>query len=413
MLEKGKARNKLMPLAFGLCAMVVSACSGSGGSSSGGSTTSVTAADVVSNYTTIVRATYADSVLTAQALELAINNFVADPTEENFAAARTAWLEAREPYGQTEVYRFYNGPIDGASGPEALMNAWPLDEAYIDYVDGNATAGIINDTTVTITEENLINLNEADAENTISTGYHAIEFLLWGQDLNELPGTAGQRPFTDFVTDGSGTNSNQDRRGQYLEAVASLLITHLQQVQAEWLASGDYFAEFSTVDTTESLGRIMLGLGSMAGGELAGERMSVALVAQDQEDEHSCFSDNTHRDIVGNFQGILNIYTGTYTRVDNSIAGNGNGLSDLIEAVNPTLNAQIQANLLVAAAAVEEISDLAVAGTPFDEQIIGGETENRARIQTVIDSLELFADQLSEAAADLGVDLNALDLDGE
>ena len=48
-------------------------------------------------------------------------------------------------YSPTEVFRFYGGPIDDDNGPEGLLNAWPLDEVFIDYVLGNPDAGIIND----------------------------------------------------------------------------------------------------------------------------------------------------------------------------------------------------------------------------------------------------------------------------
>src|SRR5688572_18875849 len=156
------------------------------------------AADALSNYADIVYASYSDSLETAQALDDAITSFVAAPSAAGLIAAQDAWRAAREPYLQTEVYRFYDGPIDNPEdGPEGLINAWPLDENYIDYVDGpnGDTAGMINDPQMPITEESILEANEGIDEKSISTGYHAIEFLLWGQDFAD--DGPGARPFTD------------------------------------------------------------------------------------------------------------------------------------------------------------------------------------------------------------------------
>ena len=106
---------------------------------------------VVANYSNIVQASYEDSVTTATAMNTALSALTADPSEATLADAKQAWLDSREPYLQTEVYRFYDGPIDNPDdGPEGLINAWPLDEQYIDYVEGDDAAGIINDTDATI-----------------------------------------------------------------------------------------------------------------------------------------------------------------------------------------------------------------------------------------------------------------------
>jgi putative iron-regulated protein len=144
------------------------------------------------------------------------------------SAAKQAWLDSRDPYLQTEVYRVYDGPIDTPDdGPEGLLNAWPLDEQYIDYVVGDDDAGIINGDD-TIDAATLEGLNEVGGEKNVATGYHAVEFLLWGQDLSETG--PGERSYTDYVRDGSGTAANQDRRGTYLNVVGTMLVEHLSGV---------------------------------------------------------------------------------------------------------------------------------------------------------------------------------------
>jgi putative iron-regulated protein len=206
-------------------------------------------------------------------------------------------LAARPDNGLTEAFRFYGGPIDNEeNGPEGLINAWPLDEAYIDYVDGDPSAGIVNDpaTFPQITSELLVSLNTLEGEDSISTGWHAIEFLLWGQDHN--PDGPGNRPFTDYVAGAGGTAANQARRATYLRVVADLLVENLRQVKDAWApgSADNYRAEFLSVDADEALTRILTGMGELSGGELTGERLAVAFDTKDQEDEHSCSRTNTH-----------------------------------------------------------------------------------------------------------------------
>ena len=106
--------------------------------------------EIVKTYGEVVYATYSDVLTTAQTLDQQAQAFVAAPTAAGLEAVQQAWLAARVPYGQSEAFRFYGGPIDDENGPEGLLNAWPMDEAYVDYVDGNAGAGIINNPAPTL-----------------------------------------------------------------------------------------------------------------------------------------------------------------------------------------------------------------------------------------------------------------------
>ena len=345
---------------------------------------------VVEQYAVIVEASYGDALTKAQALQGSIDAFVAAPSEPGFTAARQAWLDAREPYGQTEVYRFYGGPIDDEDGPEGQINAWPLDENYIDYVEGDEAAGLINgDQTLTV--ELLKSANEQDGEKNISTGYHAVEFLLWGQDMSA--DGPGARPYTDYVPD-TGTASNQARRGEYLKLSASLLVSDLAEVHDQWEpgVEGNYRATFVAADPKASLTKMLTGMGSLSGAELAGERMEVALTKRDQEDEHSCFSDNTHRDIVTNALGIQNVYLGRYGSSD------GPGIDDLVERLDPALNAKLKAQLQASVDAANAIPQ------PFDQALLSA--DGQAKIQATIDALGAQTATIVEVATLLGVTLN-------
>jgi putative iron-regulated protein len=356
----------------------------------------VTAQAVVANYADLLYANYSDALAGAEALHDAIDAFVDAPSQATLDAAKAAWIAARPSYQQSEIGRFYNGPIDDPeTGPEGRINAWPLDENHIDYVDGAPTAGIINDPAgfPVIDEETLAAANESGGEANISTGYHAIEFLLWGQDQSTTG--PGNRPFTDYVTDGTGTAANQARRGQYLQAVAHLLVDDLQEVTDQWAPGnpGNYRAEFTnSIDTDEALGRILTGLGSLSAGELGGERLSVAFETRDQEDEHSCFSDTTRDDLANDALGIQNGYLGRYGTLD------GPGIDELVRQVDPTLDATVQAQLAASVAAVRAIPN------PFDQAIIGADdSSGRVAVQAAITDLFAQGDSLSSVAAALGV----------
>ena len=345
--------------------------------------------DVVATYASIVLASYEDSLAAAMELNAALQAFVAEPSEDTLVAARAAWLASNEPYGQTEAYRFYGGPIDDEDGPEGLLNAWPLDEAYVDYVDGDADAGIINNTDdyPEISKDLLISLNEVGAEENISTGYHAIEFLLWGQDLYE--DSAGQRAASDY-----SSAPNAERRGQYLLITGDLLVENLEDMVAQWAAGGEdnYAAAMAAGAADDALTSMLTGIGVLAKSELAGERMFTAWDNQDQEEEHSCFSDNTHRDIITNFMGIQNVYLGSYQRVDGSSVA-GSGLAALFDEIAPELNAEMLDLLQLADQQVNEIF------VPFDRAIVNA--DSRPQVFDTVFTLQDIGDKLVELAASL------------
>ena len=373
--------------------------------------------DVVRHNAAIAHAAYGDSLVAAQTLDTAVAALLAAPSEATLAAAREAWKAAREPYGQTEVYRFRNGPIDNlgddgelapSAGPEGRINAWPLDEALIDYVaqdvDGNAVnqeqpaSSLIHNLDFAISKKSLIESNELGGnEANVASGYHAIEFLLWGQDLNagesawdgQAPrdATPGQRPFSDYLaseqcTSGTGNRDKPaicERRGQYLQTAVALLVDDLRRLVDAWDPQGEdnYYQLFTAPERVQtSLLEVLVGMGSLSYGELAGERMLVALAANSQEDEHSCFSDNTHRDILLNALGIQNTYLGHYVRPDGTLI-DGPGLSDLVAVADPALDQRLEAELEDTLAKVAAIDAKANSGIPFDQQIAQFPGEDR------------------------------------
>jgi putative iron-regulated protein len=356
-------------------------------------TVAVDVSGMLIQYADIVHASYDDTLQSAKVMQKAIDAFLALPSAESQQAARKAWRDAREFYGQTEAFRFYGGPIDGENGPEPRMNSWPMDESYVDYVQGRADSGLINNPSFVINRANVIGQNERGGEENIASGWHAIEFLLWGQDLSETG--PGNRSYSDFV---DGKMPNADRRRQYLKVVTDLLVDDLTAVEREWKPGrkSNFRAQFEK-GGMESVRKIFVGLGSLSRGELAGERMEVALASQDQEDEQSCFSDNTHRDIVNGTLGIENVWLARYRRADGSVL-QGPSLRDLVAERDAAVASRTTQQIAKSVALAQAIQP------PFDREIVGGrDAPGRKRVQATVDSLTQQSKDLVEAAAALGI----------
>ena len=368
---------------------------------------------VVAAYGDLVLATYEDTLAATQALDRAVDELIAHPSEQTLEEARKRWREARVPYGYSEAFRFYAGPIDGADGPEPQINGWPLDENHIDAVQldsYNAAPGlnIIGDAKSfpEITPELIAAQNEAGGEKNIASGWHAIEFLLWGQDRNDPPDSAGQRPFTDFVAKGDPATDINARRGQYLKAATTLLIRDLERVIAAWQPGADassptYRSKLVGGDVYTGLKRMLTGMAALSEVEMAGERMSVPLLSGDQEEEQSCFSDTTAEDLRANAAGIEHVYYGRYTRPDGSVVS-GPSLADLVKQADPRVAEEMDIRL----ARTREA--LAAIRSPFDREIQPDNKEGQARVQAAIDALRAQSLSIGRAANSLKIFLSDL-----
>lgn len=384
----------------------------------------VTTAAVVENYATIAHAVFSDALTEAQKLQQAVDTLVKEPTDANLQAAKNAWLAARVPYMQSEVFRFGNPVVDDWEGQ---LNSWPLDEGLIDYVAGSyqhelgnpgATANIVANTSLkvgtsvvdlsTITPELLASLNElGGSEANIATGYHAIEFLLWGQDLNGNGAGAGNRPVSDYAQGSACTHGHCARRAQYLQAVTQLLVKDLQDMVAQWQPGKEnYRASLLKDEPEQALRKMLFGMGSLSLGELAGERMKVALEANSTEDEQDCFSDNTHNSHFYDAKGVRNIYLGEYKRVDGSVI-KGPSLSDLVKAKDEVADRELQAALLTTEISMQALVDSAAAGQHFDQMIAGGNDAGNTLVKNGIAALVAQTAAIETAAKLIGIiDLN-------
>ena len=393
---------------------------------------------VVKTYADVAQAGYEDALTTARDLQKSIADLLAKPSPATLKTARDAWILARIPYQQTEAYRFGNPIVDDWEG---RVNAWPLDEGMIDYVDASygtdsdANAYYVvnvianknlsvggkkvdaSDITTTLLRDVL---HEADGnEANVSSGYHAIEFLLWGQDLNgtgpapaDRSGTpqerhAGNRPHTDYDT-ANCTGGNCERRGQYLKVATDLLIADLEEMVANWQAQGDARKAVQE-DPKAGLTAMLTGLGSLSYGELAGERIKLGLMLHDPEEEHDCFSDNTHNSHFYDQVGMMNVYQGQYKRVDGSVV-KGASLSDLVKARDPRLDAEMQEKLDATFKAMQAMKHRAETVETYDQMIAQGNEEGNAVVQAVIDALVAQTRSIERVIATL--ELGAVSLEG-
>ena len=379
-------------------------------------------AAVLDTYANIAEANYADSLTTALRLQAAVNTLIASPSAEALEAAKTAWLAARVPYQQSEVFRFGNAIVDDWEGK---VNAWPLDEGLIDYVDASyggptdeneaAVLNVVANASFTLSGETVDasvitpalledTLQEADGvEANVATGYHAIEFLLWGQDLNGHGAGAGARPWTDYAAGDACTGGNCDRRGDYLKAATDLLISDLEWIVAQWAEGGAARAEV-TADADAGIAAILTGMGSLSYGETAGERMRLGVMLNDPEEEHSCFADNTHNDHYYNGVGIQSVYLGSYPRIDGSIV-EGASLADLVAAKDAALDVEMQSKLSAAVLALGRIKTAAEAGFTYDMMLERGNAQGEALIMGGVNGLVDQTRSIERVVAALGTSI--------
>ena len=345
--------------------------------------------DLANSYANLVSHYYNAVALRTKEMNNAIIKFIQTPDNNSLINAKNKWIEARIVYGITEAFRFYGGPIDGVNkygeeGPEGLINAWPLNEAYIDYVEGNPEAGIINNFSIEINAETIIAANMSEDDADVSTGWHAIEFLLWGQDFSLE--TAGLREASDYLP----TNEVNVRRRAYLVAASTLLLEHVNWLAEQWSENGEGRKSFMAKD--DPGGAILTGIATLAGFELSSERIATALDSGDPEDEHSCFSDQTHNDVKANFNGIKNVYLGK--------GQNGKSFKPSISEFVMENDIKLHENIMQVINNTDDtINNITV---PFDKML--SEPENglgRQAAEKTVSNLLVLAENFKEAGKNL------------
>ena len=247
-------------------------------------------------------------------------------------------------------------------------------------------------------------------EANVATGYHAIEFLLWGQDLNGTNAGSGNRPFTDFSLSNC-TNKNCDRRRQYLIAATNLLVKDLEDIRYFWsnegIARKDLIEDNSEL---QGIKRILTGMGSLSYGELAGERMKLGLMLHDPEEEHDCFSDNTHNSHYYNVVGIRNVYLGNYKTINNDTIM-GESISSKVAKLDKNLDVEMKNALDNTITKMREIVKSSEEdGVTYDMLIAEGNKKGNMMIQNAVDALVIQSKKIEQVAKLLKI--NNLQVEG-
>ena len=241
-----------------------------------------------------------------------------------------------------------------------------------------------------------------------------VEFAALVHHAVDLSGIHGRRPRVTYVGTASGDPRFMNYRVTEAGRVAGfdvtcldlfpmpnlddvpghLLIDDLRALRDAW-AEGAPYRQTLLDDPREALTRVLLGMGSLSGAELSGERMGVAFDTREQEDEHSCFSDNTHRDIHTNALGIENVYLGRHG------ATTGASPSDLVAAIDPALDETLRAQLRASVEATAAIPP------PFDQAIQAPDgSPARQAVADAIAALKAQTATIAEVAAALEITLN-------
>lgn len=302
----------------------------------------------------VIVATYADFDREAAALASACRRLDAAPSDSLLAAARVRWHAARIPWEQAEAFTF--GPVTFANLDLAL-DSWPLNTVDIDATLAGTDA---------ITPESVAALDPT------TRGFHAAEYLLWGED--------GHRHAADMTL----------RERDYLVAVAEIMARDAARVHAVWSGTNGYAALLQTAgepgntayaSTDDAVYELLMGVLFITE-EVAAEKIQVTLQSGTDRFAESRYSRSSKADIENNLQSVSNMYEGTFGDQQ------GPGLSRLVAARDPALDARFRAELASARAAVAAIpGPLEDAVTEAPEAVLAAQKSAEQVLHTLEDDL--------------------------
>jgi len=148
---------------------------------------------------------------------------------------------------------------------------------------------------------------------------------------------------------------------------------------------------------------MLTGMGSLSYGEQAGERMRLGLMLNDPEEEHDCFSDNTHNSHYYDGLGVRDVYLGEYLRVDGRVVS-GASLSDLVASADAGVDEDLRAKLNASMVELGQIKTAAEAGFSYDMMLERGNAEGEALIMGAVDALVNQTRAIERAVTALGGD---------
>ena len=310
----------------------------------------------IERYAVVAYESYQAASAAAHDFQDAVSALVDEPTDTTLASARGAWLKVRAAYMATECFRFYGGPIDGPGSASlgsalARLDPWPIDESFVDGVMAHPDGGLIGDPKIAITRQTLRQPPGGTNPTHAATGFHVIEFLLWGPDKN--PGSDQSRRATDFQ---AGGPHHADRRRLFLQTATKLLVEDLDELTAAWTPKkpDNYAAQFLALDPREALGRMLSGMAILADQEIARQRLLGALDDRIRANPLGRYSLHTNDDFTADLDGIQILWTGDDRQ------SYGTGLDGIVQSLDPGLALEMDRRLAAAKAALRLLDK------PFD-----------------------------------------------
>jgi len=351
----------------------------------------------VTHYANLAFVIYRDSRITAEALVQRVETLLNSPSDHSLAQARRAWLAAREPYLQTEVFRAGNPAFDY----HPRLNGWPSGAAQVE-----ATLQRNSEFTVA----SLPQLVPAGGSaNVPLTGFHVIEALLWGE---------GDRPASDFMANHHCTSLGSpapqqlcERRRHYLVAAARRLVEDLQVLENAWSAEEkrNYRAEFLRKQLPEAYQIIFAGMGNVLLGQLAGQQLSAPLNTGTLLSSEDNGSQTYHLTLYFTAKGAQNLFRGSYQALDGS-RYRGDNISHLLQQLEPDLQRSLRAAFKTTESSLEAIRRAVEQEGISFHSMVAPETAARQpnltanqRVRDARDALLLQTRYVEKAAALFGV----------
>lgn len=298
----------------------------------------------------VVVATYTELDSRAATLLATVNALQLDKTAANLLAAKQAWIDAREPWEQSEGFLF--GPVD-TEGIDPALDSWPVNQVDLE----NVLAG----------GDDLNNSFVNALEGTLK-GFHTIEFLLFGAD--------GQKTVDMF----------NDREFEYLISTTQVLAADASLLATAWQTTGQNFSNniISAGNTNSIYISQKAALEEFANGilgitdEVGNGKLNDPLEQEDFSLEESQFSDNSKTDFTNNIRSIRNIYEGR----------NGMGLSTIVAELDPELDTRIKSEIEASINAIQNIPGTFTAAIPANSPTRPAAENAQATVRTLQTTFE-------------------------
>jgi len=288
----------------------------------------------------------------AQILDGLITSLLHHPNPLSLEEAQNTWLKAYQAYLQVsffhQVPRFekpqHHEDADTYDIIHEQLDSWPIEAGYIDYLPQYPLSGIINDMTLKISEQDILQQHGFSDVRFASVGFHPMEFLLFGMD--------GKRSAKDFVpqensieivdtdihlhdqeqeegeedpalaSDTDATSqpqlSNQDtnfgpqnhnRRRDFLRILSALMVKNLQKLADRWEPAHGYYAkQWRQPQHQENLQRVYQVSMDTLQRQLLNNHMHPLLSEPQLDDLRSPFAKTDGANMLAILQGIEQLF---------------------------------------------------------------------------------------------------------